>query len=130
MLDLANLVTLQGLEAAYTGPDGRPVYRASTVRGWIQRNDHGFRDLCVISAGNQRYVDLVAFAKWLELRRGSRPRRRQMSEAVDEPATHRTRLKYSFEELLAGAGLSEISQRGNRPRRQRRERSGAHTASP
>lgn len=79
-LDLSRLSTVEGLEDL-RDPSGRQLFAASTVRGWIYRNEGGFRDRCVIVIGRCRYVDLDRLAEFLESRIGARaPARRREGE--------------------------------------------------
>jgi hypothetical protein len=70
-LNPSQLVTLKGLESRYIDVDGRSLFPEATVRGWIHANHDRFKDRCVIKPGGKVFVDLDAFAEWLEQRRGA-----------------------------------------------------------
>lgn len=120
MVNPARLTTLVGLERLFPDPgeSGRSLFPVATVRDWASQDVEGFATECVVRAGGKLLIDLDAFARWLEARRGVESSRKRSAATAAEAREKVRPIRPSFDEAVRRAGLGELTRA--RPRGPRR----------
>ena len=96
----SRLVTLRGLESYFPDHDGSPLFPEATVRGWIHSNLDRFKATCVVKPGGRIFIDLDAFAAWLEERRGAPSDRISASHRQEVRLQKTTREEHPIRQAL------------------------------